>query len=82
MVGFLDYRNSGYCTKQCSIGEPPGIASKESMAWKDKILVPTLREKLPELPKSNLPMRKWLFDMVHYPRPIGWQIENWRLADE
>jgi len=45
MAGFLDYRNSGYCTKQCSIGEPPGIASKESMAWKDKISVPSLRSR-------------------------------------
>lgn len=82
MVGFLDYRKAGYCTLECSIGEPPGIPSAESIAWKDKILTHSLKERLPELPKHDLPLREWKFDMVHYPPPKGWQIENWRLVDE
>lgn len=79
MVGFLDHRKAGYCTRECSIGEPPGIPTAESIAWKDKILVHSLRERLPESPKNNLPIRQWKFDMVHYPPPKGWQIENWRV---
>lgn len=82
MVGFLDYRKAGYCTHECSIGEPPGIPSAESIAWKDKILTHSLKERLPEPPKNDLPIREWKFDMAHYPPPKGWQIENWRLAND
>ncbi|PSJ18340.1 hypothetical protein C7H79_02920 [Nitrosomonas supralitoralis] len=82
MVRFLDYRTSGYCTWECSIGEPPGAPTAESMAWKDKISVHSLRERMPEPPKNNVAVRKWKFDMVHYPPSKGWQIENWRWVDE
>ena len=78
---FLTYRKSGYCTLECSIGEPPGKSSAEGMAWKDKISLLSLREKLTNQSNINLPIRNWQFDMVHYPAPKGWQIENWRLEE-
>lgn len=78
-VEFLVYRLAGYCTLECSIGEPRGIPTVESMAWKDKIMVSSLRERLPKVPPQELPLRIWKFDMMHYPPPKGWQIENWRL---
>lgn len=79
---FLQHRQAGYCTLECSIGEPTGKPSAEGMAWKDKISVPSLREKLINPSKPTLTLRNWKFDMVHYPAPKGWQVENWRLVDE
>jgi len=76
---FLAHRQAGYCTLECSIGEPCGISTAESMAWKDKISIPSQRERYKPESMSNIPLRTWKFDMVHYPPPIGWQIENWRL---
>lgn len=38
---FLAHRQAGYCTLECSIGEPCGISTAESMAWKDKISIPS-----------------------------------------
>lgn len=43
MVEFLAYRQVGYCSFECSVGEPPGVASIESRAWKDKILTASLK---------------------------------------
>jgi hypothetical protein len=80
-VDFLEYRKAGYCTLECSIGEPRGIPSNESIIWKDKTSNILNKERLPK-PQVNSPLREWTFDMVHYPPPKGWQIENWRLVDE
>tara|TARA_R110002073_G_scaffold164064_2_gene320259 strand:- start:837 stop:1103 length:267 start_codon:yes stop_codon:yes gene_type:complete len=49
------------------------------MAWKDKISVSSQREKYKPVPTNDLSPNTWKFDMVHYPRPRGWQIENWRI---
>lgn len=78
-TSFLAYRLEGYCTMECSIGEPRGITTAEAMAWKDKISIPSLRERLTPLPETSLPIRSWKFDLVQYPPPRGWQIENWRI---
>lgn len=79
---FLVHRQAGYCTLECSIGEPRGIPTVEGLAWKDKIMVSALRERLPKAPPQELPPRIWKFDMVLYPLPKGWQIKNWRLEDD
>ena len=76
---FLAHRQAGYCTPECSIGEPCGIPTAEGMAWKDKIPVSSLRERYKLESIQVLSLRIWKFDMVHYPPPMGWQIENWRL---
>lgn len=78
-VEFLVHRQAGYCTLECSIGEPRGIPTAESMAWKDKIPVSSQREHYKPEPTNDMPLRIWKFDIVHYPPPKGWQIENWRL---
>jgi hypothetical protein len=49
------------------------------MAWKDKISVSSQREHYKPESKNDMPLRIWKFDMVHYPLPRGWQIENWRV---
>lgn len=85
MVEFLAYRQTGYCSFECSVGEPPAVASIESRAWKDKILTASLKEKLQPLPNQSAHIEQpgyWIFDMVHYPPPKGWQIENWRFIND
>lgn len=81
-VGFLAHRLAGYCTMECLIGEPRGVPTVESIAWKDGIAVTAKRKQLRSLLADDKPPRAWKFDMVHYPPPIGWQIENWRLDME
>lgn len=81
-VDFLPHRVSGYCTEECLHREPRGVPTKESIGWKEKIAAPSQRKwLLPRSPRNKLPPRKWTFNLVQYPRPIGWQIENWRLVD-
>ena len=78
-VEFLVHRLAGYCTIECSVAEPRGIPSAESSAWKDGIAATSQRKRLESALSSSIPPRIWKFDMVHYPAPKGWQIENWRL---
>lgn len=78
-AGFLAHRQAGFCTLECSIGEPRGIPTAESMAWKDKIPVSSQRERCKPESMNAMQLRIWKFDMVHYPPPKGWQIENWRI---
>ncbi len=80
-VEFLPYRVSGYCTEECLHHEPRGVPAKESIGWKEGIAEPSQRRRLPLLPPSTESSRQWVFDMVHYPQPLGWQIENWRMVD-
>jgi hypothetical protein len=82
-VDFLPYRAHGYCTEECLLGAPRGVPSDESIAYKDCLSVPHgLRQKIEPLPKSNEPLPIMIFDMVRYPPPIGWQIENWRVIED
>jgi hypothetical protein len=50
------------------------------MAWKDKIPVSSQKERYKPETTNDIPLMIWKFDMVHYPSPKGWQIENWRLG--
>lgn len=80
-VDFLPHRMSGYCTEECLHREPRGVPTKESIGWKEGIAASSQRRWFPPLLPSVESPRKWAFDLVQYPRPIGWQIENWRLDD-
>ena len=81
-VDFLPHRKSGYCTEECLHYEPRGIPSDESIGWKEKIAAPSQYKRfLPKLIKSNFLPGKWKFDLVQYPRPVGWMIENWILIE-
>lgn len=82
VADFLPHRVAGYCTEGCSYHEPRSKPTDEDIGWKSGIAAPSQRKRIAPLPPSDLPPRKWLFDMVHHPWPIGWQIENWRLAEE
>lgn len=83
LVDFLPYRAHGYCTKECLLGSPRGIPSDESIAFKDCLTVPhSLKPKHEALSKSNESLPRMIFDMVRYPHPIGWRIENWRIIED
>lgn len=75
---FLPHRVADYCTEECWHHEPRGIPTPEDIGWKNGIPAASQRKRFPPLPPGTEPSRKWAFDMVQHPRPIGWQIENWR----
>jgi hypothetical protein len=79
---FLPHRVAGYCTAECQIHEPRGTPTAEDIGWKNGIATASQRKRIAPPPPRDTPPRAWLFDMVHHPPPIGWQIGNWRLADE
>lgn len=82
-ANFLPYRVAGYCSHECRIGEPRGVPSDESIAYKDCFSIPSsLRKRYEPLPESSEPLPRMVFDMVRYPRPIGWRIENWRIIED
>lgn len=75
----ISHRAAGYCTEECSWHEPRGKPSVESVGWKDHIPAATQRKELSEVTQVSAPPSPagvWVFDMVHYPKPIGWVI-NW-----
>jgi hypothetical protein len=78
---FLPHRVAGYCTEECWHHEPRGVPTAEDIGWKNGIAAASQRKRIAPAQPSDAPPRQWLFDMVHHPRPIGWQLENWRLAD-
>ena len=75
---FLPHRVAGYCTEECSHHEPRGKPTPEDIGWRTGIAAASQRQQIePTLP-DTAPPERWTFDMVHHPRPTGWQIENWR----
>jgi hypothetical protein len=77
---FLPYRVAGFCTEECERKKPRGVPTAECIGWKNGIPASTQRKQILPLPLTTEAPRKWLFDMVH--SSAGWQLENWRLADE
>lgn len=77
---FLAYRVAGYCTEECSHYERRGVPTAECVGWKNGIPASTQRKKFEPPPTSELPLRKWSFDLVRVPPVTGaWELVNWQL---
>lgn len=75
---FLPHRVAGYCTAECSHHEPPGKPTPEDIGWRTGIAAASQRRQVEPGAPVTAQAGRWTFDMVQYPHPIGWQIENWR----
>lgn len=83
LVEFLPYRIAGFCSSECLMGGSRRLPSPESVAFKDCFSIPSsLRKRYEPLPESSEPLPRMIFDMVRYPHPIGWRIENWRIIED
>jgi hypothetical protein len=74
----ISHRANGYCTEECAIHEPRGKVSADSIGWSDHIPAPWQKKQLRNITgmSAERPAGFWNFDLVHYPKPIGWVI-NW-----
>ena len=79
---FLPHRVAGYCTAECWHHEPRGKPTPEDIGRRTGIAAASQRRQIEPGAPVTAQAGRWAFDMVHYPHPIGWQIENWRPVGE